>query len=67
MTTRTHLVQNPTASTITVGANSVSAHTTATLTLSDADSEGFTAAGCSLSQITPGTASADQLRGYIHE
>jgi hypothetical protein len=67
--TRTHHVYNPTASAVTVnvdGNNTVNAHSTAILTLSDADAASFGAAGCKLAQLMPGTADAAHQIGYQH-
>jgi hypothetical protein len=62
--TRTHNVYNPTASTVTVNSNSVQAHSSAVLTISDEDAQAFKAGGCTTTQIEPGTADAAHLVGY---
>lgn len=67
MATATHHVYNPTGSTITVGANSVTTHATAVLTLNDADLLSFHAAGATSTQLAPGTADQAHIRGYLAE
>ncbi len=63
----TFAIFNPTSSAVTVGANTVNAHSSANLTISQSDAASFVAAGCTLAEITPGTASPAQLRGFVSD
>jgi hypothetical protein len=65
MATTTYSIYNPTASAVTVDLQTVQAHSSATLLVSDTDAASFAAAGCALAEITPGVASPAQLQGFI--
>jgi hypothetical protein len=66
----THHINNTTAGTVTVNANSVNAHTNKIVVCSDADARTFAAtAGVTVAQIAPGQDSDGELtnlsQGYI--